>query len=112
MGAAGPRQRSHLYRECTLVCRRATRGRVRKARVTIRDPGSHFGECDRVSSGMRTSTKLAMALAILSPALLAQWPAFPAARAPRTPEGQPILTAPAPRTADGRPDLSGVWDRG
>ena len=62
---------------------------------------------------MTTSMKLALtALAILSPALRAQWPAFPAAGAPRTPEGRPILTAPALRTPDGRPDLSGIWDRG
>lgn len=39
----------------------------------------------------------------------AQWPDFPTPGVPRTPSGQPDLTAPAPRTADGKPDLSGMW---
>jgi hypothetical protein len=41
-------------------------------------------------------------------ALFAQWPAYPTG-VPKTPDGQPNLTAPAPRTADGKPDLSGTW---
>src|SRR5438876_4051859 len=41
--------------------------------------------------------------------LSAQWPAYPAARVPKTPDGKPNLRAPAPRTADGKPDLSGIW---
>ena len=44
------------------------------------------------------------------PALLAQWPAFAPANAPRTPDGKINLQAPAPRTADGKVDLSGVWE--
>ncbi len=48
--------------------------------------------------------------AILSaPAILAQWPAYPTAGVPKTPDGKPDLTGPVPRTADGKPDLSGVW---
>ncbi len=48
--------------------------------------------------------------AILSaPALLAQWPSYPTAGVPKTPDGKPDLTGPVPRTADGKPDLSGVW---
>jgi hypothetical protein len=43
-------------------------------------------------------------------ALFAQWPKYPTAGVPRTPDGKPDLTAPAPRTADGHPDFTGVWD--
>ena len=45
-----------------------------------------------------------------APTVLAQWPRYPTANAPRTGDGKPDLTAPAPRTADGKPDLSGVWE--
>jgi hypothetical protein len=52
-----------------------------------------------------------MALLVwLSPSLAAQWPRYPVAGVPRTPSGQPNLTAPAPRTPTGTPDLSGVWE--
>jgi hypothetical protein len=54
----------------------------------------------------------AIGLTILTPSLLAQWPAYPTAGAPRGPDGRPMLTAPVLRTPDGRPDLSGIWDRG
>lgn len=47
--------------------------------------------------------------AAISPSLSAQWPAYPTARVPRTPSGQPNLEAPAPRTPDDKPDLSGIW---
>jgi len=47
--------------------------------------------------------------AVLSPPLLAQWPVHPTFPVPRTPSGEPNLSAPAPRTADGKPDFSGVW---
>ena len=39
----------------------------------------------------------------------AQWLKLPLPGTPRTPDGQPNLTAPAPRTSDGKPDLSGIW---
>ena len=43
-------------------------------------------------------------------ALLAQWPHYKQADAPRLPDGKVNLTAPAPKSFDGRPDLSGVWE--
>jgi hypothetical protein len=51
-------------------------------------------------------------LAIISPALSAQWPPYQPAGVPKTPDGKPDLTAAAPRTADGKPDFSGNWIRG
>ena len=42
-------------------------------------------------------------------ALCAQWPSYPNARLPHTPEGKPDLNAAAPRTTDGHPDFSGIW---
>jgi hypothetical protein len=53
--------------------------------------------------------KLAMILCLTTVALTAQWPDHPTPGIPRTPGGQPDLSAPAPRSADGKPDLSGVW---
>jgi hypothetical protein len=47
--------------------------------------------------------------AALTATLSAQWPRYPYANAPRTPDGKLDLTAPAQRTTDGKPDLSGVW---
>jgi hypothetical protein len=41
--------------------------------------------------------------------LFAQWPDYPTAGVPRTPDGKPNLAAPAPRSADGKPDFSGMW---
>lgn len=40
----------------------------------------------------------------------AQWLERPWPGIPRTPDGQPDLSAPPPRTPDGHPDLTGVWN--
>jgi len=47
--------------------------------------------------------------ACCSIAAQAQWVNFKVPGTPRTPDGQPNLSAPVPRTSDGKPDLSGVW---
>ena len=47
-----------------------------------------------------------------TPSLSAQWPRYRTPGIPRTPTGEPDLSAPAPRTADGKPDLSGLWRAG
>lgn len=52
---------------------------------------------------------LAGVIAAMSPLLLAQWKPYPTRGVPRTPSGEPDLTAPAPRTADGKPDFTGIW---
>ena len=51
----------------------------------------------------------AMVLVSASPALLAQWPAYPNAGIPKTADGKPDLTGRAPKTPDGHPDFSGIW---
>jgi hypothetical protein len=48
-------------------------------------------------------------LALLSPSVSAQWPAYPSPGVPKGSDGKPNLNAPAPRAADGKPDLSGIW---
>ena len=60
---------------------------------------------------VKTACALAMSAAVSAslPPLLAQWPSYPTAGVPRTPDGKPDLLAPAPRTAEGKPDLSGLW---
>lgn len=45
-----------------------------------------------------------------SVAACAQWPNYPTAGVPKTPDGKPNLTAPTPRTADGHPDFTGLWE--
>jgi hypothetical protein len=49
-------------------------------------------------------------LAATSAPVDAQWRNAPPAKAPRTPDGKPDLSAPAPRLPDGRVDLSGIWE--
>lgn len=54
----------------------------------------------------------AVAVGVLfgAPALIvAQWPDYKAAGAPRTKDGKVNLSAPAPKTADGKIDFSGIW---
>jgi len=53
---------------------------------------------------------LTVVVAVVSPSLSAQWPAYPTPGVPRSADGTPNLTAPAPRTGDGKPDLSGLWE--
>lgn len=61
---------------------------------------------------MIAAGRLASALLFLPVILCGQWPLYPTAGEPRTPDGKPNLSAPAPKTANGKPDFSGVWDRG
>src|SRR5262245_61893012 len=64
---------------------------------------------------MKSMTAVVSSVAIclvITPMLLAQWPAYPTRGVPRNAAGQPDLSAPAPKTADGKPDLSGLWDNG
>jgi hypothetical protein len=53
--------------------------------------------------------RIALAVALASASLDAQWLHTPTPNVPRTADGKPDLTAPAPQAADGHPDLSGVW---
>ena len=59
---------------------------------------------------MKTAaTATILAALIVGPYAHGQWAQFPDKSVPRTPTGEPDLTAPAPRTAGGQPDLTGVW---
>jgi hypothetical protein len=63
----------------------------------------HNAEAD-----VRLLLQLAL-LALFSTTALAQWANIPPRQIPRTPDGQPNLSAPTPRLPDGKPDLSGIW---
>jgi hypothetical protein len=52
---------------------------------------------------------VALALALFSAPVCAQWLDYPSPGIPRTPGGKPNLSAPAPRLSSGKPDLSGLW---
>jgi hypothetical protein len=49
-------------------------------------------------------------VALVSPALDAQWPSYPTKNVPRGADGKPNLAAAPPRTVDGVPDLAGLWN--
>ena len=59
---------------------------------------------------MKTLLNSIAIIVLMSPSLMAQWPAYPTAGVPRLPDGKPNLNAPVPRAADGHPDLSGLWE--
>jgi len=72
-----------------------------------------LSEIIEVNMSMRLGATCAFAFALItliSPSLSAQWPLYPTAGAPRTPDGKVKLDAPTPRMPDGKPDLSGVWE--
>ena len=50
----------------------------------------------------------AVAISLAVPAA-AQWHGYKTPGIPRTPDGNPDLSAPAPKAPDGKPDLSGIW---
>lgn len=54
------------------------------------------------------SVAIGAALFVMT-ASAAQWLKYPTLGIPRTPDGEPNLSAPAPRLPDGRPDISGLW---
>ncbi|MBZ5576754.1 MAG: hypothetical protein LAP40_09370 [Acidobacteriia bacterium] len=59
---------------------------------------------------VRSSAAALAGMWALAAPLLAQWPSYPAAGVPRTPDGKIKMDAPAPKAADGHPDLSGIWE--
>jgi hypothetical protein len=59
--------------------------------------------------GLFAAAALAGCLFFLPANAVAQWLNYPTPGIPRTPDGQPNLSAPAPQASDGKPDLSGVW---
>ncbi len=64
----------------------------------------------RITLSFAAAAAAALVVVAASPRLRAQWPKYPMAGVPRTPDGKPDLNAPPPRTSDGKPDLSGVWE--
>ena len=57
---------------------------------------------------LRFTLSLALSL-LFSGTASAQWIDYKTPGLPRTPDGNPNLTAPRPTTADGKPDLTGIW---
>jgi len=57
---------------------------------------------------MRVAFSIAV-LVLASVPVYAQWTNAPPANIPRTPDGNPDLSAPAPRLLNAQPDLSGIW---
>lgn len=53
--------------------------------------------------------RLSIAIAVALVCAQGQWLHYPTPGTPRTPDGNPDLSASAPRTPDGKPDLSGLW---
>jgi hypothetical protein len=51
-----------------------------------------------------------VALAAVPVPVMAQWPDYRAAGAPRTSDGKVNLNGPTPKASDGHPDLSGIWN--
>ena len=62
-----------------------------------------------VEAAVRTLLRLACVF-LLSTPVVAQWVNVPRPQVPRTPNGEPNLSAPAPKLPDGTPDLSGIWN--
>lgn len=48
-------------------------------------------------------------IVVMSGTAPAQWLNLTLPNTPRTPDGQPDLTAPTPKTPDGKQDLTGIW---
>jgi len=57
---------------------------------------------------MRRQLATLVLMATASP-LAAQWLTLSTPGVPRTPDGEPDMSAPAPRTTEGLPDLTGLW---
>jgi hypothetical protein len=60
---------------------------------------------------MKRSVAVLALLLTYSSSLLAQWPKYKEAGAPRDAEGRIMMDGRAPRTPDGKPDLTGDWVR-
>src|SRR5690348_14671745 len=58
---------------------------------------------------VKVASKILFVSALAAAPVFAQWPGYPTAGVPKTPDGKADLNGPTPRTADGKPDFSGVW---
>ena len=79
------------------------------ARVRVGTPTTTWTTFHHAEADVRTLLQLAL-LALFPTTALAQWANIPPRQIPRTPDGQPNLSAPAPRLPDGKPDFSGIWN--